>query len=181
MRVVYIASTEEGCHKHAVNSEDLQLVTKRNRECLRLPSQTCMMPSASGTATPTTTTHGSQTILQTSSGPANPTLRLRAPDTSSRPRVQWAEDVVDNEGMGKKKSKVCCIYHKPHEPGDSEDDEDSSSSDDSESDDEPDLSRARRAGGSSGRKGDAEGPGKERKASPNAYEKQPRGRTKKEG
>lgn len=25
-------------------------------------------------------------------------------------RVSWAEDVVDNEKKGRKKSKVCCIY-----------------------------------------------------------------------
>ncbi|AHL28927.1 protein phosphatase [Encephalitozoon hellem] len=25
-------------------------------------------------------------------------------------RVTWTKDTVDNEGMGKKKSKICCIY-----------------------------------------------------------------------
>lgn len=38
-----------------------------------------------------------------------PTLRLRATsDTrraNPRPRIQWADDVIDNEGMGRKKSK----------------------------------------------------------------------------
>ena len=28
-------------------------------------------------------------------------------------RVTWSEDTVNNEGMGKKKSNICCIYHKP--------------------------------------------------------------------
>ena len=28
-------------------------------------------------------------------------------------RVTWSEDTVDNEGMGKKKSNICCIYHRP--------------------------------------------------------------------
>jgi protein phosphatase 1 regulatory subunit 11 len=32
------------------------------------------------------------------------TLRLRAETTEQR-HIQWAEDVVDNEGMGKKSSK----------------------------------------------------------------------------
>ena len=32
------------------------------------------------------------------------TLRLRGASTDDR-RVMWAEDVIDNEGMGKKKSK----------------------------------------------------------------------------
>lgn len=150
----------------------------------------------SGTATPTGT-HGSQTILQTNAGPSTPsgTLRLRA-QPEERRRIQWAEDVVDNEGMGKKSSKVCCIYHKPHEPGDS-DSSDSSSSSDSDSDDEPDLSRARKAGegGRKGRRhghdhdhgdgdcGGDKGKGKERKPSPNAYERQPKykSKSKKEG
>ena len=28
-------------------------------------------------------------------------------------RVTWSEDTVDNENMGKKKSNICCIYHRP--------------------------------------------------------------------
>lgn len=27
--------------------------------------------------------------------------------------VQWTEDTVDNEGLNKRKSKICCIYEKP--------------------------------------------------------------------
>lgn len=32
-----------------------------------------------------------------------------------RPRrtVRWTEDTVDNEGLGRKKSKSCCVYHGP--------------------------------------------------------------------
>ncbi|KAH8112743.1 phosphatase inhibitor-domain-containing protein [Phellopilus nigrolimitatus] len=55
-------------------------------------------------------------------------LRLRG-GPRSRPRVAWTEDVVDNEGMGKKKSKICCIYHKPRRF-----DESSSESSDSDAD-----------------------------------------------
>lgn len=131
-------------------------------------------------------THGSQTITQNgSSNPNSPsaTLRLRG-EPSERRRIQWAEDVVDNEGMGKKSSKVCCIYHKPHEPGDSE--SESSSSSESDSDSEADLSRAQKAGGRKGRGRPSEGSGKgkgkeERKPSPNAYERQPKYKGKKEG
>jgi protein phosphatase 1 regulatory subunit 11 len=41
-------------------------------------------------------------------------------------RVTWDEGVVDNENMGKKSSKICCIYRKPWQFGhsDSEDSED---------------------------------------------------------
>lgn len=33
--------------------------------------------------------------------------------------VSWAEDTVDNEGHGKKKSKKCCIFKKRREFGES--------------------------------------------------------------
>jgi len=51
--------------------------------------------------------------------PAEPTvvLRLRKPRTSRE--VHWAQDTVDNEGLGKKKSKCCCIYEKPKTFGES--------------------------------------------------------------
>lgn len=38
-------------------------------------------------------------------GPSNPILRLRGGPSRTGPRVQWDEEVIDNEGMGKKKSK----------------------------------------------------------------------------
>lgn len=135
----------------------------------------------------TAPTSGSQT--QTNAGPSTPsaTLRLRA-EPEEAPRVRWAEEVVDNEGMGKKSSKVCCIYHKAREPGDSESESDSSSSDDG-GDSEPDMSRAQKAGGKKGGRGrkhehghecgeggegSGSGKGKGRKPSPNAYERQPK-------
>jgi len=158
----------------------------------------------SGTATPSSTT-GSTTVTETEAGPSVPidltqaTLRLRAEpeELPSARRIQWAEDVVDNEGLGKKSSKVCCIYHKPREAGDSSSDDSSSSSSSDESDSEPDLSRAqsgRRRGGphdhhhhdedcqnkDSPSEGDINGApsskqkGKARKPSPNAYEKVPK-------
>ena len=27
-------------------------------------------------------------------------------------RVKWTEDTIDNENLGRKKSKKCCIFHK---------------------------------------------------------------------
>ncbi|KAH9847251.1 phosphatase inhibitor-domain-containing protein [Lenzites betulinus] len=61
------------------------------------------------------------------------TLRLRGAPRS-RPRVVWREDVVDNEGAGKKKSKICCIYHKPRHFDESSSDESSDDDSDSSSD-----------------------------------------------
>jgi protein phosphatase 1 regulatory subunit 11 len=162
-----------------------------------MPPHQQLQQRGAGSATQPAT-HGSQTILQTNAGPSAPsgTLRLRA-EPQERRGIRWAEDVVDNEGMGKKSSKVCCIYHAPHEPGDSSSDSSSSESE-GDSDSEPDLSRARKAGGR-GRKGKHEGhdhghgegdgdcngngsgKGKERKPSPNAYERQPKPKSKKAG
>ncbi|KAF2086081.1 hypothetical protein K490DRAFT_58072 [Saccharata proteae CBS 121410] len=135
---------------------------------------------------------GSETVTeQNPSAPLNlpsGTLRLRAEPVQRR-HIQWADDVVDNEGMGKKSSKVCCIYHKAREFGESSDESSSDSSSDSGSDSEPDNSTARPAGGrgrphrhshdhdgdgghgSGGKKG--KGKGRARKRSPNAYEKMP--------
>ncbi|CAI2348938.1 unnamed protein product [Caenorhabditis sp. 36 PRJEB53466] len=44
------------------------------------------------------------------------------PSTSERRHVVWATETVDNEGMGKKKSKCCCIYKKPKNWQDSDSD-----------------------------------------------------------
>ncbi|KAI9811462.1 MAG: hypothetical protein M1827_005445 [Pycnora praestabilis] len=155
-------------------------------------------PSGTSTRTLTTTTT-EQTALPTRlSLPTAGTLRLRGSPASDN-RVRWAEDVIDNEGMGKKSSKVCCIYHKPRAVGESsdEDSSDSSSSSSDSDNSEPDNSTARKAGGGSrtgrryhhhehdephdecgggdGEKARSKGKGVRRKGSPNAYEKMPKG------
>ncbi|KAI5204100.1 hypothetical protein AUEXF2481DRAFT_8169 [Aureobasidium subglaciale EXF-2481] len=139
--------------------------------------------------------HGSLTLTASQAGPT--TLRLRAEaEPSERRGIQWAEDVIDNEGMGKKSSKVCCIYHKPRKAGESSD-EDSSSSSSSDSDNEPDTSRAQPANRRRNQHQHPDGPcdhdhaepthshlpgkGKQkvRKPSPNAYERVPKRKTPK--
>ncbi|KZF25548.1 hypothetical protein L228DRAFT_236630 [Xylona heveae TC161] len=161
-----------------------------------------------GRARPTSPAVGTGSATQTQPATRQPrvhaTLRLRGAAPSSRDRhIQWDESVIDNEGMGKKSSKVCCIYHKPRAAGESSSEEDSdsssSSSDSDNSDSEPDTSRAMPAGGggarSRGRRrhhhhghGDDDhdgcgGPGhnkgkdKQRDYSPNAYERMPKYKT----
>ncbi|EKV15006.1 Type 1 phosphatases regulator ypi1 [Penicillium digitatum] len=154
-----------------------------------------------------TTTESSQDI----STPHIPTLRLRAEEaptdtseaTSSSRRIRWSEDVVDNEGMGKKSSKVCCIYHKARPVGESSSEESSSSSSESDSESEDDrcTSRVNRARHTNSHNGGREPHGEHehehehashddegccsedhnpkpkryrRKPSPNAYEKMPK-------
>ncbi|KAJ5761880.1 uncharacterized protein N7511_005262 [Penicillium nucicola] len=131
------------------------------------------------------------------------TLRLRAEDapantreeTSSSRRIRWSEDVVDNEGMGKKSSKVCCIYHKARPVGESSSESESdSSSSDSDSDSNDDRAKRANHARHSHARGrnphdehhaanpnvdeccsDHRAPeSKRRKPSPNAYEKMPK-------
>ena len=40
-------------------------------------------------------------------------------------KVKFSSETVDNEGMGRKKSKCCCVYHKPHNFDQSSDSDDS--------------------------------------------------------
>ncbi|QSS59281.1 hypothetical protein I7I51_08714 [Histoplasma capsulatum] len=69
-------------------------------------------------------------------------------DQVTRRSIRWAEDVVDNEGLGRKSSKVCCIYHKARPVGESSSESSSdSSSNDSDSDSDVDTGEARMASG----------------------------------
>ena len=95
-------------------------------------------------------TQGSQTI---SLSQAPPVLTLRASNTehnkenqdnkktNDKPNIRWEQGTIDNENMGKKKTKICCIFHPQDEddefaepevhmhdkPSDSESDSSSSS------------------------------------------------------
>ncbi|KAL4877242.1 phosphatase inhibitor-domain-containing protein [Aspergillus karnatakaensis] len=135
----------------------------------------------------------------TSNSQVTGTLRLRAEedtqairDESSTRRIRWSEDVIDNEGMGKKSSKVCCIYHKTRPVGESSSESESDSgSSESEGDCGPRNENNRktcrrtrhnhdaaqrspeRGRTSSGHTHDG-GKHKQRKPSPNAYEKMPK-------
>ncbi|RDB29577.1 Type 1 phosphatases regulator YPI1 [Hypsizygus marmoreus] len=81
----------------------------------------------------------SRTVTITNSDTASPdgivgTLRLRGSRSPSQSRVAWDEDVVDNEGCGRKSSKVCCIYHKPRKFDESSSEESSDSDSDASHD-----------------------------------------------
>lgn len=105
-------------------------------------------------------------------------LRLRGDPHSRGPRqIQWADDVVDNEHLGRKKSKICCIYHRPRMPGD-DSSSDSSSDSDTDSDDSQ-RGRGRKHDPSCKHHDHSHGPSgsnkrNPREVSPNAYERQPR-------
>ena len=45
-----------------------------------------------------------------------------SPEVPTQRHVQFAPGVLDNENLNKKKSKICCIYRKPHNCDDTESD-----------------------------------------------------------
>tara|TARA_A100001035_G_scaffold266110_1_gene248854 strand:- start:291 stop:623 length:333 start_codon:yes stop_codon:yes gene_type:complete len=74
---------------------------------------------SSGAAAGVTT----QTLVDTETGQPTTvqpqlTLYLR-----ERPGITWSEDTVDNEGLGRKSSKRCCIFHKVKKFAESDSDE----------------------------------------------------------
>ncbi|GAB0141455.1 hypothetical protein EsHS_00002048 [Epichloe bromicola] len=147
--------------------------------------QSAPAPNGTTTTTTTTTTTEAQTSQSISQG-APRTLRLRGGHNATGRSVQWAEDVVDNEGLGRKSSKVCCIYHKPKGVDESSDESSSSSDSDTDSDAEKRRGNGKKAracghGHSHGRKGGRGEGRRERAPSPNAYEKVPRQTSREEG
>ncbi len=53
-------------------------------------------------------------------------LKAKTDDKNNdQKKVKFTEETVDNEGMDRKKSKCCCIYHKPHTFDQSSDSSDS--------------------------------------------------------
>ncbi|WVW84061.1 hypothetical protein I302_106089 [Kwoniella bestiolae CBS 10118] len=83
------------------------------------PTQTQVEAGPSTTPTPT-------------EQPPAGVLKLRGGPLKKQ-RVVWSDETVDNEGMGKKKSKICCIYHKPKAFDESSDESSCSSSDEDHS------------------------------------------------
>lgn len=108
----------------------------------RSPRNTQHPPNTTTTTTSNTTVQP-QTQTQTQTLTTSPTepivLRLRGADTTSsrtRPtqrRIQWTAETVDNEHLNRKKSKVCCIFHRARAVGESSSEEGSSSSSSSSS------------------------------------------------
>ena len=76
-----------------------------------------------------------QATTATGTNDEPPTLLL---SLRPRPAVTWDNSVVNNEGLGRKSSKRCCIFHKAREFGESstessEDDDEHHNGDDSDS------------------------------------------------
>eukprot|EP00545_Synedropsis_sp_CCMP1620_P012747 CAMPEP_0119003232 /NCGR_PEP_ID=MMETSP1176-20130426/439_1 /TAXON_ID=265551 /ORGANISM="Synedropsis recta cf, Strain CCMP1620" /LENGTH=154 /DNA_ID=CAMNT_0006954811 /DNA_START=35 /DNA_END=499 /DNA_ORIENTATION=- len=98
-----------------MNSQDQQQESKTNnvsespgnRSTASLPSVAAVAQSSQTEEAPGSAT---MTITETASAPLEDellSLTLRG-----RASVTWDEGVVDNEGLGRKSSKRCCIFHK---------------------------------------------------------------------
>jgi protein phosphatase 1 regulatory subunit 11 len=64
-----------------------------------------------------------QTVVETESVQSTttqPQLRLYLRE---RPGITWSEDTIDTEGLGRKSSKRCCIFHKVKKFAESDSDE----------------------------------------------------------
>jgi len=64
-------------------------------------------------ATSSATGSGSVVECQAQVEESENTLKLNLKKEEKKKKLKWTEDTVDNEGLGKKKSKCCCQYTKP--------------------------------------------------------------------
>jgi len=74
-------------------------------------SDNCLPGSSSSATTTTTLDTATAEAQQTDS---EQTLRLHLKKVKSK-KIKWTEDTIDNEGLGRKKSKCCCQYRKPRQ------------------------------------------------------------------
>ena len=91
------------------------------------PSQTLVLRQADGAAggsggAPGASAGADAGAPGASGGRTQPVLRLRLPPRRKK-GVRWAAGTVDNEHLGRKSSKKCCVYHKPRAFGESDSDD----------------------------------------------------------
>ena len=91
-----------------------------NRQCLPCVRQSSAHSGGYGrnAAPRENISNGSQTMTMTeeesliSRQPNRLILHLRAEVPEKATAVKWTDDTIDNEHLGRKTSKRCCIYHK---------------------------------------------------------------------
>lgn len=85
--------------------------------------------AASATPVPTpSVAMGSVTLTETEELQPDQEQVLRL-TLAARPTVRWDESVLNNEGLGRKSSKRCCIFHKQRSFGESSTDSSDNDSD----------------------------------------------------
>jgi len=63
----------------------------------------------------TASTTSTLTRNQEKTQESEPTLKLSLKKEKVSRKIKWTEDTIDNEGLGKKKSKCCCQFTKPRQ------------------------------------------------------------------
>lgn len=84
------------------------------------------------------------------------TIKLRKRKTEKK--VEWSSDTVDNEHLGRRSSKCCCIYEKPRQFGESSSESDGDDDDEGCGSAHCILGHGRRAPGQTGGGGTTEPP-----------------------
>ncbi|KAM9266840.1 LOW QUALITY PROTEIN: E3 ubiquitin-protein ligase PPP1R11-like [Cariama cristata] len=62
---------------------------------------------------------GTATVRTGAAEPENRSLTLKLRKRKPDKKVEWSSDTVDNEHLGRRSSKCCCIYEKPRAFGES--------------------------------------------------------------
>ncbi|XP_049649063.1 E3 ubiquitin-protein ligase PPP1R11 [Accipiter gentilis] len=63
---------------------------------------------------------GTAIVIETGAAePENRSLTLKLRKRKPDKKVEWSSDTVDNEHLGRRSSKCCCIYEKPRAFGES--------------------------------------------------------------
>jgi len=84
-------------------------------------SSSASASSSSAAATTTTTMTLTTPVISNENNTDQRILVLRL--DQNKPNVTFSADTIDNENMGKKSSKRCCIYHKIKKFAESDSDE----------------------------------------------------------
>jgi protein phosphatase 1 regulatory subunit 11 len=63
--------------------------------------------------------HGATVTLTETQNDVTQEVEVLRLTLAARPSVRWDENVLDNEGLGRKSSKRCCIFHKQRSFGES--------------------------------------------------------------
>lgn len=71
------------------------------------------------------------TLTEVHTEPSTSSVEILRLTLRARPTVRWDEAVEDNEGMGRKSSKRCCIFHKQRDFGESSTDSSADENDNS--------------------------------------------------
>lgn len=81
---------------------------------LLLPSAIAMAEAGAGLSETVT-----ETTVTVTTEPENRSLTIKLRKRKPEKKVEWTSDTVDNEHMGRRSPKCCCVYEKPRAFGES--------------------------------------------------------------